>query len=170
MNIAFLSDKNLKSIEKRKLIVSALLSEDLTIASLPPLNDKQTGIVLEAMEEISQKEVAIIDESWLKFADNNVNSENNTLKREAARVTGNIAHKFPDKLENIIPKLLQNSENESTVIRWSSGYSLGRIVQIPKFANSDLFEMLSIIAENEQESGVKNQYLKGLKQAVKMRK
>jgi hypothetical protein len=167
--IELLSDKNLKSIEKRKLVVTGLLNEELTIATLPQLNDQQTGILLEAMEEISRKEAAIIDESWLKFAENYVVSGNNTLKREAARVTGNIAHQFPEKLECVIPKLLQNSENESTVIRWSSGYSLGRIIQIPKFAKSDLFEILSKIAENEQDNGVKNQYLNGLKKALKMR-
>ena len=143
MNIIdLLSDKNLKSVEKRKLIVSLLLSGKLAIAKLPKLNDKQTGIVLEAMEEISQKDSEVIDENWLKFAENYVNSEDNTLKRESARVIGNIAHKFPEKLKNIIQKLLQNSENKGTVVRWSSGYSLGRIIQIPKFAKSDLFEAL----------------------------
>jgi len=170
MNITdLLSDKKLKSVEKRKSIVSLLLSGELTIAKLPKLNDKQTGIVLEAMEEISQKDSEIIDESWLKFAENHVNSEDNTLKRESARVIGNIAHKFPEKLKNSIPKLLKNSENKGTVVRWSSGYSLGRIIQIPKFAKSDLFETLVIIAENEQDNGVKNQYVKGLKKASKIR-
>ena len=72
-------------------------------------------------------------------------------------------------MKNIIPILLQNSENKGTVVRWSSGYSLGRIIQIPKFAKSDLFEALVIIAENEQDNGVKNQYVKGLKKASKIR-
>jgi len=58
--IELLSDKNLKSIEKRKMVVSVLLSEEITISTLP------------------------------------------------ARITGNIAHRFPDKLEIVIPKLLQN--------------------------------------------------------------
>ncbi|MDR0438157.1 MAG: HEAT repeat domain-containing protein [Bacteroidales bacterium] len=167
--IDLLSDKNLKSIEKRKAVISLLSSGELTISKLPKLNDKQTGIVLEAMEEISQKDSEIIDESWLKFAESHVDSEDNTLKRESARVIGNIAHKFPEKLKNIIPKLLTNAENNGTVVRWSSGYSLGRIIQIPKFAKSDLFEALVVIAENEQDNGVKNQYVKGLKKASKLR-
>ena len=167
--IEILSDKSLKSIEKRKLMVTGLLSEEFTVGTLPQLNDVQTGIALEAMEEISQKEATIINENWLKFAEKYIDSGNNTLKREAARVTGNIAHIFSEKLEGIIPKLLQNAENESTVIRWSSGYSLGRIIQIPKFAKSDLFDILSKIAENEQDNGVKNQYLNGLKKASKIR-
>jgi len=96
MNITdLLSDKNLKSVEKRKLIVSLLVSGELTIAKLPKLNDKQTGIVLEAMEEISQKDSEIIDENWLKFAENHVDSEDNTLKRESARVIGNMLINFP---------------------------------------------------------------------------
>ena len=172
MNITeLLSDKNLKSIEKRKLLVSFLANETISIATLPQLNDKQTGIVLEAMEEISQKAkgTPFINDHWLQFAEYHVSNDNNTLKREAARVIGNIAHSFPDSLDGVIPKLLQNAENESTVIRWSSGYSLGRIIQIPKFAKSDLFEILSKISENEQDNGVKNQYLVGLKKANKIR-
>ena len=170
MNIKdILSDKNLKSIEKRKLVALAFSSGELTIATLPQLDEKQTGILLEAMEAISQKEkeAAFITDDWLRFAENHIDSENNTLKREAARVTGNIAHRFPDNLDGVIPKLLQNAENESTVVRWSSGYSLGRIIQIHRFAKSDLFEILSKIAENEQDNGVKNQYLAGLKKANK---
>ena len=120
------------------------------------------------MEEISRKESAIIDENWLNFAGNYVVSENNTLKRESARVIGNIAHLFPDKLESIIPKLFQNAENESTVVRWSSAYSLGRIVQIPMFAKSNLFDKLSKITDEEQNNGVKNQYLTSLKKALKI--
>jgi len=44
---------------------------------------------------------------------------------------------------------------------------LGRIVATPDYANSDLFEKVVKLAEAENENGVKNQYLAGLKKAEK---
>ena len=51
-----------------------------------------------------------------------------------------------------------------------SAYALGRIILIPEYANSKLFDMLTALAEQETENGVKNQYLAGLKKAKKLLK
>lgn len=65
--IEFFLDTSLKSTGKRKLVVSALTSKELTISTFLQLKNQQTEIALKAMEEISQKEATVIDENWLKL-------------------------------------------------------------------------------------------------------
>jgi len=171
--ISLLSNEAIKSLEKRQEIVIAIQTQLISIKEIQALKDmledKKLVLVLEAMETVTSKTPEMANVDWLKFVQDLISSKSNNIKREASRIVGNIAHMFPDNLDDIIPKLFKNAENESTVIRWSSGYSLGRIIQIPKFAKSDLFEILSKIVENEQDNGVKNQYLAGLKKANKIR-
>ena len=96
-------------------------------------------------------------------------SSDNSCKREASRIVGNLADKFPTKLDDAIIALLQNTDNEGTVIRWASAYALSRIIVIPQYAKSSLFEQISDLCAKENESGVKNQYIKALKKAEKIR-
>ncbi|MDR1263113.1 MAG: hypothetical protein LBK46_06450 [Oscillospiraceae bacterium] len=173
MNVLeILHDKVKKAVEKRTALAEAIKCNELSIdglSTLSGLTDKDLVIILEAMEEVSRSEPALSDMAWLAFAEKYVISDNNTLKREASRVIGNIAPLFAEQLGGLVSKLLANSGNEGTVVRWGSGYALGRIILIPQYAKSDLYEKLTSIAESEQENGVKNQYLAGLKKAKKIR-
>ena len=45
---------------------------------------------------------------------------------------------------------------------WGSAYALSRIILLEEYRNTDLYEELVIICDNEQENGVRNQYLKAL--------
>ncbi|MDR0839726.1 MAG: hypothetical protein LBN99_08835 [Oscillospiraceae bacterium] len=169
---ALLGSKALKPSEKREQIADALRAGAVTVRELGSggLDEKQAGIVLEAMEAVSRNNPEAADTEWLNYAQAYIAAESNSLKREASRVVGNIAAGFPDDLDGSIEKLLENTKNDGTVVRWGSAYALGRVVLIPKFANSDLFDVLTGLAEREPENGVKNQYLTGLKKARKLRK
>jgi len=139
-------------------MIVGILNKTLTIEevfTLPELTDKDTAIILKAMEEVSRTEPLLSNTGWLAFAEKYVESDNNTLKREASRIIGNIASLYADSLDGVITKLLANSGNGGTVVRWGSGYALGRIIAIPQYANSDLFDKLTSISEVEQENGVK---------------
>ena len=61
-----------------------------------------------------------------------------------------------------------NTTHGGTVIRWSSAYALARIIQVPKYAGSELFDILVDICDKEQDNGVKNQLFVGLKRAKKL--
>jgi hypothetical protein len=170
--INVLHDKGKKAVEKRALLVEGIRKNTLSIEDVTVLADmteKDIGIVLEAMEEVSRIEPTFSSTVWLSFAEKYIEADNNTLKREASRVIGNIASLYADGLDGIVPKLLANSGDDGTVVRWGSGYALGRIILIPQYAKSDLFEKLVTIAEAEQENGVRNQYVSGLKKAKKIR-
>jgi hypothetical protein len=170
--ISVLHDKDKKAVEKRVLLVEGIRKNTLSIedvTALADMTEKDTGIVLEAMEEVSRTEPTFSSTVWLSFAEKYIEADNNTLKREASRAIGNIASLYPDELDGIVSKLLANSSNDGTVVRWGSAYALGRIILIPRYAKSDLYEKLTAIAEAEQENGVRNQYVSGLKKAQKLR-
>jgi len=168
--INILHDEITKTAQKRTTISECIRSGNFTVEDLfvTELTEKDAAIILEAMEEVSRNEPFLSNVAWLEFAEKYIESAN-TLKREASRVVGNIAPLYADRLDGVISKLIVNSTNDGTVVRWGSGYALGRIITIPEYAKSNLFERLTLIAETEQESGVKNQYLSGLKKAKRIR-
>ncbi len=112
---------------------------------------------------------AVANTEWLLFAQDCVLSNSNNLKREASRIIGNIAHLFPNDLDVAIPRLLENMKDDGTVIRWGSAYALAKVIRIPRYANSELYDLLTNLSQQEQNNGVRNQLLAGLKAAGKMR-
>ncbi len=142
-----------------------MINIDEFLKTASKLDDKGISTVLEAMEQVTRNQPNISTLEWLRFAETNIDSKSNSLKREASRVVGNIAHLFENNLEMAIQKLLENTTNERTVVRWGSAYALAKIIVLPCFTNSPLFDTLTQICEDEIENGVKNQYIKGLNKA-----
>ena len=68
---------------------------------------------------------------WLQFAEKYIDFQSNNLKREASRVAGNIAHLYVNDLTISIKKLLQNTNDGGTVVRWGSAYALAKIIVLP---------------------------------------
>ena len=172
--VELLVNTNVKSVEKRDALVKAIQIKSISIIDIQTvstaLDDKKLAILFEALEAVSGKNSKLADLDWLLFVQNFITSGSNSIKREASRIVGNIAHMFPDNLEVTIQNLLGNIKHDSIVIRWGSAYALSRILQIPKHANSDLYEVLTALCAQEQENGVKNQLFNGLKKANKLRK
>lgn len=168
-----LNDKAIKSIEKREFIIKALVKKNITINQIEGLlretDEKKGAIIFEAIEAVTNSDMQIADLEWLHLAVEYISSASNSIKREASRIVGNISHKFPNDLEKAIEKLLINSKDQGTVIRWGSAYALSKIIVIPQYANSELFDKLTELSNLEEESGIKNQYVKSLKKASKLR-
>jgi hypothetical protein len=82
---------------------------------------------------------------------------------------GNIAKKYPQKVEKAIPFLLKNTlvnKDNSTVIRWCAAYALSEIAKASR--DKDLIEKIKDISGKETNNGVKNVYLKAVKQIHNM--
>ncbi len=171
--LMMLSDKSIKAIGKRERIIKALEEKSITFKEigdvLKETDEKGAAIIFEAIEAVTNSDAQIAEIEWLKLAVDNILSASNSIKREASRIVGNISHMFPDDLGKAIEKLLINSKDTGTVVRWSSAYALSKIILIPQYANSELYENLTEICNCEEESGVKNQYTKALKKASKLR-
>lgn len=168
-----MNDKSLKRLEKRNAIVAAMIHREVTFSNISEacesLPEKSISLLLEAIEEVSRAKEFTLGAEYLDLAEKYILSSDNSCKREASRIVGNLANKFPTQLEDAITALLQNAKSDGTVIRWAAAYALSRIIIIPPYAKSPLFEQISDLCATETESGVKNQYIKALKKAEKSR-
>ena len=174
MTIAeIMNNKSLKRLEKRNCLAEAIINREfnfpVVLEACESLPEKNISLLLEAIEEVSRSKAFTLEADYLDLAEKYILSSDNSCKREASRIVGNLANKFPTKLENAITALLQNAGNDGTVIRWASAYALSRIIMIPHYAKSPLFKQISDLCAKENESGVKNQYIKALKKAEKFR-
>lgn len=168
-----LKDKSLKRLEKRNSLIAAIIHREVDFSTISEtcesLTEKNISLLLEAVEEVSRSKDFSLEPEYLDWAETYLLSSDHSCKREASRIVGNLASQFPDKIENAITALLQNARNDGTVIRWASAYALSRIILIPNYAKSPLFEQISDLCAKEQENGVKNQYMKALNKAEKIR-
>ena len=168
-----LSDKHTKRMEKRQLLAAALRAGSLSLAALQEadgrLTEQQLSLVLEAMEEVTNKQPDALAEGYVAYAIPHISSPNNACKREASRIVGNMAAAYPAACAQAVPALLANTQDAGTVVRWGSAYALSRLVVLKAHAQSTLYDTLLGIMEAEQDNGVKNQYVKALRRAQKLR-
>lgn len=156
---SLLNNKVIRPTHKREEIAEAIRMKHVTIHDIQSLRDaldvKKMALILEAMEAVTSKNPEIADVDWVRFSVEFILAKSNPLKREASRIIGNIAHLFPNDLEIAVHSLLENTKNDGTVIRWGSAYALARIIQIPQYANSTLYDTLTDLSEREQENSKK---------------
>ena len=168
MNLAdILLDKGIKKLEARTMIVKGILDGSYSIddieAAAKALKNNKVSTLLEAIEEITNKGLMNLSVDYLKLAKNYIAVDDNSCKREASRIIGNMASIYPDEVHDCISALLHNTKNDGTVVRWGSAYALSRIIVLADYCNTDLYETLITICESESENGVKNQYLKAFR-------
>ena len=165
--ITLLTQKDVKKIEVREQLVSAIADGSFSLEDFKSrageLNDKQTATFLEAIESVTGQKDSRLGVEYLKFAEKYILSDNNSCKREASRIAGNMAADYPDEVESLIEPLLQNTKNSGTVVRWGSAYALSRIIVLDRYKTGGLVGTVKEIYEAEQENGVRNQYAKALK-------
>jgi hypothetical protein len=80
---------------------------------------------------------------------------------------GNIASKYPDKVEKAIPKLLGNLKDKSTVVRWCAAYALAEIAKHNHKRQEELITTFNKLIKTEPNNGVRNVYIKALKEIDK---
>jgi len=80
---------------------------------------------------------------------------------------GNIAQKYPVQVEKAIPKLLGNLKDRSTVVRWCAAYALAEIARYNTGKQRELVEKPNSLIGIEQNNGVRNVYIKALKDIEK---
>lgn len=74
-----------------------------------------------------------------------------------------MAAALPQQTEKALDKLLQNSTDKGTVVRWSTAFALGEIAKHNPNSRKKLLPKIREILKKETNNGVKNVYLKTLK-------
>ena len=129
-------------------------------------NDVTKGTCAEVMKFVSQKK----PEVFLPYLDElimSINYKAPRVKWGIPEAIGHLAKTYPDKVTKAVPKLLENTKNKSTVVRWCAAFGLSNIAKYNLGLQDSLLEKFKQIIEIEQNNGVKNVYLKTLKQIKK---
>ena len=92
-----------------------------------------------------------------------INYKTPKVKWGVPEAIGNIAQKYPSKVEKAIPFLLENTKENSTVVRWCAAFALTEIAKSNLKVREELRSRIEEIAKNEKNNGVKNVYLKALR-------
>ncbi|MGB4644465.1 MAG: hypothetical protein WBH76_01040 [Dictyoglomaceae bacterium] len=109
------------------------------------------------------KKILNLLKNCLDFVIAYINDKAPKVKWEACRITGNVAQRFPDKVKEAIPKLLENTNDKGTVVRWSPAFALANIAKNSKDVQKELVPEFNKILKREDNNGVRNSYLKFLK-------
>lgn len=141
------------------------IDELLAYAEKQKATDKATCI--EAVELATKTKPNIADENLLDYVTKSLKDEEPRVKWESAKVVGNIAKLFPEKLDKAITNLLPNAENNGTVVRWATAYALAEIVKLKTENNVTLLPKVETLCDKEEDNGVKKKYLDALKKVKK---
>lgn len=159
-----------KPKEKQVTLVEAVVSGKIPVKGLIDFfelaSDVDKGNCSDAMKHISAEKpellVPYID-ILLKY----INYKLPRVKWGVPEAIGNMAKHYPDKVEIAIPYLLKNTTDDrinSTVIKWCAAFALSEIAKYNSNTREQLFPIFTEIIEKEKNNGVKNVYIKALKE------
>ncbi len=109
-----------------------------------------------------------IAEPYIDILIKYINYKTPRVKWGVPEAIGNIAKKHPEKVEKAIPLLFKNTvenKDNSTVIRWCAAYALSEIAKVSR--KEELINRIEEAAKKETNNGVKNVYLKAIKEVQK---
>jgi hypothetical protein len=166
-----LNDKSIKPKEKTETISKWILDNpenvDILIEFSKVSKNPVKATCIESMEFATKNNPEIASLTCLSFVTESLTEKAPRIKWESAKVVGNIAHLYPDKLDEAIKNLLVNSEHSGTVVRWSAAFALGQIIKIKTSRNKDLIPVIEAICKREEKNSIKKIYLDAIKKTTK---
>lgn len=124
--------------------------------------DVEKGTCAEIMKFVSKDQPQIVA-PYIDLLIDYIDYKASRVKWGVPESIGNLAQKYPEKVEKAIPKLLINTKDKSTVVRWCAAFALTEIARYNLKLQKDLISKFNIMVKTEQNNGVKNMYLKALK-------
>lgn len=122
----------------------------------------EKGICMEVLEYISKDNPELI-EPYIMVVISFLNDKAPRVKWEGARVLANLAQNNPEKVSLAVEKLFINTKDAGTVVRWSAAFALGEIAKYNTKIRTTLVPQIQDILKRETNNGVRNVYLKALK-------
>lgn len=166
-----LNNKAVKAKEKTITLSQMLLDGKVISAELiefaETCKDPAKATCIEAIEFATKTKPEIASLACLMFVSKTLAEKAPRIKWESAKVIGNIAHLYPAKLAEAIKNLLNNTEHEGTVVRWSAAFALGEIIKIKSSLNKDLIPAIESICSREEKNSIRKIYLEALKKVKK---
>lgn len=123
----------------------------------------EKGTYATVLKQVSASNPEMI-EPYLDVLFEYINYKANRVKWGVPETIGNLAEKYPHRVEKAIPSLLENTKDKSTVVRWCAAYALSRIMLYNLDRRDELMNHINQIIAEEKNNGVKNVYLKAMNQ------
>lgn len=123
----------------------------------------ERGTAAEVMKFVSQEKPELF-KSHIDTLVEYIDYDAPRVKWGVPETLGHLAKKYPAEVEKAIPKLMENAKDKSTVIRWCAAFALGEIAKHSKKVQKDLVMKFQKIVKLEKNNGVKNVYVKALKE------
>jgi hypothetical protein len=150
--VAFLTE----SIEKDEKLFAQL------IEILKSGSDVDKGTAADAMKHVSKNKPEMVA-PYIDDLVEYINYKAPRVKWGVPETIGNLARKYPSEVEKAIPRLLVNTKDKSTVVRWCAAFALTEIAKGNPAIRKELGSKIEEIVQNEKNNGVKNVYLKALR-------
>ena len=150
--VAFLAE----SIEKDEKLFAQL------IETLKSGSDVDKGTAADVMKHVSKNTPEIVA-PYIDDLIDFINYKASRVRWGVPETIGNLAQKYPTEVEKAIPRLLVNTKDKSTVVRWCAAFALTEIEKGNPAIRQELGPEIDEIVQNEKNNGVKNVYLKALK-------
>jgi HEAT repeat protein len=151
-----LNERLVSEVENDRRLVAGIFD------ALDAGNDKEKGVCLEVLEAVTREHpdwFANRLPAVIKFIDHKAPR----VKWESSRVVANMAPEFPQEAAEAIPKLVANTSDKGTVVRWSAAFALGEILKHNEKERKSLLARVDALLKKEQNNGVRNVYLKAMK-------
>ena len=153
------NDRALKPKERTdqlsKLVLGHLVRVEALILFAGKAKDPVKATCIESLEFATKTEPGILTSDGLSFVINCLGEKAPRVKWESARVIGNSIHLFPDKIDAAVNKLLVNTEDKGTVVRWSAAYALSQILKLKTKINDQLIPAVESIIAREEKNSIK---------------
>jgi hypothetical protein len=158
---------NIKPKEKVDKITNIIIEDHIKISELiehfKKGTDVEKGTYATVLKQVSATNPEII-EPYLDVLFEYITYKANRVKWGVPETIGNLAEKYPHRVEKAIPGLLENTKDKSTVVRWCAAYALSRIMLFNLDRQVELLDHINQLIAEEKNNGVKNVYLKAMKQ------
>lgn len=164
---ALFKDKGLKPKARTEQLSQLLLHKAISVSDLIGYarlaKDSPKATCMEALEFATRQDPELADAAVWLMACASLSSKAPRVKWESAKVIGNIAHRFPQQVDEAIVPLLNNAEHTGTVVRWSAAFALCAILRLKTKRNKELVPAIEAILASETNNAVRKQYQAALK-------
>lgn len=164
---ALFADRLVKPKDKVEEVAKALLAELLNVSELisfaSTAKDPVKASCIEAIERLASDSPANVPAAAVDFCIASLSDKAPRIKWESAKVIGHCIHKHPKKVSDAVKALLDNTEHEGTVVRWSAAYALSRIAAMGLPLNRTLIPAMEAIAAREEKNSIRKIHLEAIK-------
>ena len=123
--------------------------------------DADKAICLASVNHITKDDPTFV-QNHLDFVIGQLDSKSAQVKLEAGEIIASAAKAFPDQVTKAIPRLMEISKDEASIVRWGAAFSLTEIAKNNPKTRKELIRFFKAEAKKEKMSSVRNLYLDAL--------